>query len=288
MVALEVQGCNTQDWDPILVHVIEQKLDPESQKQWQLHKPGVELQKLQELDDFFCARARALEAVKSSINLQKPIIPIEVHADVQGKIDRRQSYEATTVDKQRVFCGALHTVIACNEFKKLKAHTRKDEVTSKRLCFNCLRPGHMVTNCLSSRNSKQRGKRYHLLHVQNQRMEQPNPTGRLNDSPTRGNNLCTEPDRTALLGSCRIPLFNHHIQEIFCCALIDNEPQLNFVSESFVRRQGLPRKSVSQTVKPVGTAAPEDDRSCANNFAIAWKRHYEQTCSSYPNFHPIY
>ena len=36
---LEVQGCNTQDWDPILVHVIEQKLDPESQKQWQLHNP---------------------------------------------------------------------------------------------------------------------------------------------------------------------------------------------------------------------------------------------------------
>ena len=47
VAALEVQGCNTQDWDPILVHVIEQKLDQESQKQWQLHNPCVELQKLQ-------------------------------------------------------------------------------------------------------------------------------------------------------------------------------------------------------------------------------------------------
>ena len=33
VAASEVQGCNTQDWDPRLVHVIEQKLDPESQKQ---------------------------------------------------------------------------------------------------------------------------------------------------------------------------------------------------------------------------------------------------------------
>ena len=247
VAALEVQGCNTQDWDPILVHVIEQKLDPESQKQWQLHNPGRELQKLHELDDFISARARALEAVKSSITLQKPTTRIKAHADVQSKIDRRQSYGATTVDEQCVFCGALHTVTACNEFKKLKVHTRKDEVTSKRLCFNC----------------KQCGKRHHsLLHVDNQHREQnTSERNTVSDCHTSGNNLCTaisatEPDRTALLGTCRIPLFNHHRQEIICRALIDNGSQLNFVSESFVRRNGLPRKSVYQTVKPVGTAPP--------------------------------
>ena len=271
VAALEVQGCNTQDWDPILVHVIEQKLDPESQKQWQLHNPGRELQKLHELDDFISARARALEAVKSSITLQKPTTRIEAHADVQSKIDRRQSYGATTVDEQCVFCGALHTVTACNEFKKLKVHTRKDEVTSKRLCFNCLRPGHMVTKCPSTHNCKQCGRRHHsLLHADNQRREQPITTERktVNDCHTSGNNLytvisATEPDKTALLGTCRIPLFNHHRQEIICRALIDNGSQLNFVSESFVRRNGLPRKSVNQTVKPVGTGPPLETRGLA-------------------------
>ena len=69
VTALEVQSCNTKDWDPILVHVIEQKLDLESQKQWQLHNPGVELQKLHELDDFIGAGERGIEAVKSSITL---------------------------------------------------------------------------------------------------------------------------------------------------------------------------------------------------------------------------
>ena len=270
VVALEVQGCNTQDWDPILVHVIEQKLDPESQKQWQLHNPGREHQKLHELDNFISARARALEAVKSSITLQKPTTRIEAHAYVQSKIDRRQSYRATTVDEQCVFCGALHTVTACNEFKKLKVHTRKDEVTSKRLCFNCLRPGHLVTKCPSTHNCKQCGKRHHsLLHVDNQHREQNTPErNTINDCHTSGNNLCTaisatEPDRTALLGTCRIPLFNHHRQEIICRALIDNGSQLKFVSDSFVRRHGLPRKSVKQTVKPVGTAPPLETRGLA-------------------------
>ena len=141
----------------------------------------------------------------SSITLQKPTIPIEAHADVQNKIDRRQSYGAITVDKQCVFCGALHTVIACNEFQKLKLQTRKDEVTSKRLCFNCLRPGHMVKKCPSTHNCKQCGKRHHsLLHVDNQRREQPitTETKTVNACHTSGNNLCTvisatEPDRTA-------------------------------------------------------------------------------------------
>ena len=91
--------CNTQDWDPILVHVIEQKLDPESQKQWRLHNPGVEVQKLHELDDFIGARARALEAVRSSITSQKPTTRIEAHADDQNKIDRRQLYGAKTLDE---------------------------------------------------------------------------------------------------------------------------------------------------------------------------------------------
>ena len=52
LAALEVQGCNAQNCDPILVQVIEQKLDTESKKQWQLLNPGVELEKLHELDKF--------------------------------------------------------------------------------------------------------------------------------------------------------------------------------------------------------------------------------------------
>ena len=64
------------------VHVIEQKLESENQKQWQPHNLGVELQKLHELDDFTDARARAIKVVKSSISLQKPTIRVEAHAEI--------------------------------------------------------------------------------------------------------------------------------------------------------------------------------------------------------------
>ena len=158
--------------------MIEQKLDPESQKQSQLHNPGLELQKTHEFDDFIGARARIQETVKSSNILQKPTIRIEVHADVQVKIDQKQLFGATNVDEQFVFFGVFHTVTTCNEFKKVTVHTRKDEVTSKRLCFNCLRLGHMVTKCPGTHNCKLCGKRHHsLLRVNNQRREQPEKMG---------------------------------------------------------------------------------------------------------------
>ena len=57
---------------------------------------------------------------------------MKAHADIQNEIDRRQSYGATAVHHHCV-CGALHTITAYYEIKKLKVHTRKDEVTSKRL-----------------------------------------------------------------------------------------------------------------------------------------------------------
>ena len=106
--------------------------------------------------------------------------------------------------------------------------------------------------------------------MDNQHREQQITTERnaVNDCHTSGNNLCTaisatEPDKMALLGTSRIPLFNHHRQEIICRALIDNGSQLNFVSESFVRRNRLPLKSVNQTVKQVGTAPPLETRGLA-------------------------
>ena len=106
--------------------------------------------------------------------------------------------------------------------------------------------------------------------MDNQHREQQITTERktVSDCHTSGNNLCfaisaTEPDRTALLGTCRIPLFNHHRLEIICRALVDNGSQFNFVNDSFVRRHGLPRKSVNQTVKPVGTAPPLETRDLA-------------------------
>ena len=57
-----------------------------AKKRWQLHNPGVELQKLHGFEKFIGAWERALEAVKSSTSsFQKPTTPNEAHGDVKVK-----------------------------------------------------------------------------------------------------------------------------------------------------------------------------------------------------------
>ena len=66
VAALEAQGCNCNDWDPILLHVLAGKLDIETRKQWELQQSGTELQKLPDLLKFIDTRARALETIEKN------------------------------------------------------------------------------------------------------------------------------------------------------------------------------------------------------------------------------
>ena len=98
-----------------------------------------------------------------------------------------------------------------------------------------------------------------LLHCENQRRERLNTNERIsvNISVTSSKRLCTvisasELDRTALLRTCRIPLFNYHRGKIICNVSINIGSLSIFNSESFVRQLALSRKSVSQTFKPDG------------------------------------
>ena len=66
IAALEAQGCNCNDWGPILLHVLAGKLDVETREQWELQQSGTELQELTDLLRFIDTRARALETIEKN------------------------------------------------------------------------------------------------------------------------------------------------------------------------------------------------------------------------------
>ena len=41
------------------------------------------------------------------------------------------------------------TILTCKKFKSMKVNERREHVQKLRLCFNCLRPGHMLKDCKS-------------------------------------------------------------------------------------------------------------------------------------------
>ena len=47
------------------------------------------------------------------------------------------------------FKDGQHPIWTCNKFKSLKVNERREHVQKFRLCFNCLKPGHMSKHCKS-------------------------------------------------------------------------------------------------------------------------------------------
>ena len=48
-------------------------------------------------------------------------------------------------------CGGNHTLFGCDSFKALKVDDRMKFAFEKRLCFNCLKPGHISSRCFLER-----------------------------------------------------------------------------------------------------------------------------------------
>ena len=47
------------------------------------------------------------------------------------------------------FKGGQHPIWTCEKFKSMKVNERREHVQKFRLCFNCLKPGHMSKECRS-------------------------------------------------------------------------------------------------------------------------------------------
>ena len=47
------------------------------------------------------------------------------------------------------FKDGQHPIWTCEKFKSLKVNERREHVQKFRLCFNCLKPGHMSKDCRS-------------------------------------------------------------------------------------------------------------------------------------------
>ena len=63
---MALDASNVKGGDPYLIRFLWQKLDEKSQKEWELHCPGTNLETLDEFKDFINKRVRALESYSST------------------------------------------------------------------------------------------------------------------------------------------------------------------------------------------------------------------------------
>ena len=86
-----------------------------------------------------------------------------------------------------LLCKQTHTLFGCDQFKKLAPDKRLQFAKDKQLCFNCLRKGHMLTECRLNRTCSVEGcgrKHTKFLHQINKPQRSEGPAETPPENPT--------------------------------------------------------------------------------------------------------
>ncbi|XP_073967354.1 uncharacterized protein [Choristoneura fumiferana] len=163
---LKAEGVNTESWDTIIIHLIVSKLDTETHKAWEEEVSDMninELPSMSKFSKFLEKRFRVLEMIQP-IQSTNQNAKTNVQSEHYHEIEITSLFVDTEIHKC-AYCNQDHRIFQCREFQQLILEEKIDVVQSKRLCFNCLIPGHPARYCINKSSCHICGKRHHtLLH----------------------------------------------------------------------------------------------------------------------------
>ncbi|XP_015125935.1 uncharacterized protein LOC107047654, partial [Diachasma alloeum] len=155
--ALKNLGAPVEHWDIIVAHIVRKVIDTKTREDWEMSLgDSTKPPELKVFMEFLKARARALENVErdedggaSGKRFQKPKSSASVNQVSYAKKASGKSSSGTgqtctpPVDKKRE-CRARQEDHwlgpECPKFMELRPHERKQFLTDKGLCYNCLGP----------------------------------------------------------------------------------------------------------------------------------------------------
>ncbi|XP_048489204.1 uncharacterized protein LOC125491402 [Plutella xylostella] len=257
---------STDSWDPVIIFLVIQKLDPESHQEWEqsaFNGNSAELPKWAELSRFLETKYRTLELVNPP---QRQKITQSQNRERKYKVhvstDTNSNNNYNNKEKCCSMCKENHTLCHCREFISKVPRERCEFVKSNQLCFNCLAPGHSAFRCRLRMFCRVCKKRHHtLLHE----TYQPNNVECHHDTATNENYNNSEPvselstniatnTSTALLATALVPVRDESSGRVTMLrALIDNGSQASFISERAAQLLKLKRIPCNGTITGVGT-----------------------------------
>ena len=152
-LSLQRLGLPVENYDLFLNFLITECLDQETRLQWERASPGTDIQDYDNLKAFIETRCNALEA--STQPVKKFVTQSRSPAFPQSN----PSYSGTQANELCVFCGKEHKLYSCPKYSDLSVETKADFI--KKVCFNCVRTGHLLKDCTSPNKCKECNRSHH-------------------------------------------------------------------------------------------------------------------------------
>lgn len=154
-------------WDLMVVHMLHDRLDQETARQWELQR-DCEFPAVSDILAFIDKQAAAIN-VPTNQRFKRPAdLTVSIHNEQTSSMDRgkngngknesakkenarkRASSSSPVVQRKKMPCEACqadHPIWECPEFIALRLSAREDFVQKRSLCPNCLKRGHGKDDC---------------------------------------------------------------------------------------------------------------------------------------------
>ena len=238
--ALKSMGQTTDEWGALLLHLMTSKLDRATLKAWERKVNGAAVPTLVAFWDFLNEHCQMLEAmsIDSSTNLKS-----QNKSSHQPKSSQaHHACVATSSGKSACFaCNQQHNIQSCEKFGSMTCSQRSDVVKKSRVCFNCLRYGHVVSACTVSRCRKCDRKHHTLLHDDS-----------ISESAV---DLANQPNKSTaalqafiasqiLLTTAEVDFVDVNGKHHACRILLDSGSQANFMTAALAHKLGMRQQDV--------------------------------------------
>lgn len=155
---------DTTNWDPLLIHILVQKLPYYSLKLWK-EELGVDknLPTFERFRTFLNTRYKVLESIADTIGHNNA-----PRQQMSGKPPKEKSttYLSTRASTCPA-CNGQHYVTKCPKYKNMTPTARRQCITAAKRCTNCLSNVHAVSECTSKYTCFKCHKGHHTsLHIE--------------------------------------------------------------------------------------------------------------------------
>ncbi|XP_064292652.1 uncharacterized protein LOC135309907 [Plodia interpunctella] len=283
--SLQNLDITTGSWDPLIVFLVVQKLDPESHKEWEefaLTENREELSKWSDLNKFLESKFRTLELVAPST--AKNTRERAFHVSTESP--------TSTSEKSCIMCSENHALCRCVKFVQMQLPERSQYVQSNKLCFNCLTPGHAVRKCRNRMSCRKCNRRHHTLLHQPSRDGQSDSAHHSHVEEELSHATEIEPEvaisthfvsekSTALLATATVIVNDDRGHITILRALVDNGSQGNFITERAAQLLKLKRIPIKGTITGVGNTKTTVEQMVRIRIQSRYDKEFTLTVDTY-------
>lgn len=288
--ALESLGEPVKHWDTLLIHIVNQKLDGKSHREWEEVKGRLDKDKPITFDTFITFirnRADLLETLELSHGTTRHTHSViktsHKHKSMMSIQDT--SNNINNMRKGCPKCNEDHNLNSCSQFLALNNDDRLQLLPQFKICFNCFRSGHYANHCKKPGCKICKRKHNTLIHVVDRKTKpvQSNilssgsgiaaptsaPVSHNSDSESRvpvalsaSVDAPAQSHRDVLLSTALIKIYDKHNRMHVARAVLDSGSTSCLMTEQLFNLLDLPAIYINKSIIGINNATTRVGKMC--------------------------